>query len=103
VRARRERSRTGSNKTGRREENAVTETKKRKGESVEDLDARIREMEAELAEGHGRPLIDRALSEHGQAPRSIIRRYRGLSRLAVRRHRDGCLAGNVGGGVIPNG
>ena len=33
-----------------------TETRKRKTESVEDLDARIIEMEAELADGHGRPL-----------------------------------------------
>jgi hypothetical protein len=38
-----------------------------------------------------RGLIDRALLEHGQAPRSITRRYRDLSRRAVERHRDGCL------------
>ncbi len=34
----------------------MTETKKRKAESVEDLDRSIQEMEAELADGHGRPL-----------------------------------------------
>ena len=34
----------------------MTETKSRKTESVEDLDAEILEMEAELADGHGRPL-----------------------------------------------
>ena len=35
----------------------------------------------------------------GQAPRSIIRRYAGLSRKAVTRHRDACLTGTGGGGV----
>jgi hypothetical protein len=35
---------------------------------------------------------DKVLSEHDQAPRSIIRRYRGLSRIVVQRHRDECLA-----------
>ena len=34
----------------------MTETKKRKAESVQVLDAKIAEMEAELADGHGRPL-----------------------------------------------
>jgi chromosome segregation ATPase len=34
----------------------MPETKRRKGESVEDLKARISEMEAELRDGHGRPL-----------------------------------------------
>ncbi len=34
----------------------MTETKKRKAESVEDLDRSIQEMEAELTDGHGRPL-----------------------------------------------
>ena len=34
----------------------MTETKKRKAESVEDLDQSIQEMETELADGHGRPL-----------------------------------------------
>jgi hypothetical protein len=38
-----------------------------------------------------RATIDKAILEHGQAPRSIVRRYRDLSRLAVQRHRDGCL------------
>ena len=47
---------------------------------------------------HGqRATIDRALLEHGQAPRSIVRRYRGLSRRAVERHRDRCLASAQGG------
>jgi len=42
--------------------------------------------------------IDNAL-RIGQAPRSIIRRYAGLSRKAVTRHRDGCLTrpGGEGG------
>ena len=35
--------------------------------------------------------IDRAL-EAGQAPRSVVRRYAGLNRKALTRHRDGCLA-----------
>ena len=39
-----------------------------------------------------RALIDRALLEYGQSPRSLVRRYRDLSRLAVQKHRDGCLA-----------
>ena len=37
-----------------------------------------------------RSTIDRALAI-GQAPRSIVRRYAGLSRKAVQRHRDECL------------
>ncbi|MEJ7873584.1 MAG: hypothetical protein WKF67_15105 [Rubrobacteraceae bacterium] len=37
-----------------------------------------------------RRTIDNALWG-GQAPRSIIRRYAGLSRRAVTRHRDECL------------
>lgn len=37
-------------------EHGMSETKKRKAEGVGDLDARIAEMEAELTEGHGRPL-----------------------------------------------
>ena len=37
-----------------------------------------------------RATIDNAL-RIGQAPRSIIRRYAGLSRKAVTRHRDECL------------
>lgn len=41
--------------------------------------------------------IDRALAI-GQAPRSIIRRYAGLSRKAVMRPRDGCLVGDGGRG-----
>ncbi len=38
-----------------------------------------------------REVIDRALLEVGQSPRSIVRRYRDVSRLEVRRHRDECL------------
>jgi hypothetical protein len=45
-----------------------------------------------------RATIDRALLEHVQAPRSIIRRYRGLSRRAVQKHRDECLTRPEGGG-----
>ena len=44
-----------------------------------------------------RATIDNALAI-GQAPRSIIRRYAGLSRKAVMRHRDGCLVGDGGRG-----
>ena len=40
-----------------------------------------------------RATIDRALSL-GQAPRSVVRRYAGLSRKAVQRHRDECLHRN---------
>ncbi len=45
-----------------------------------------------------RATVDNAL-RIGQAPRSIIRRYAGLSRRAVQRHRDGCLTrpGGEGG------
>jgi hypothetical protein len=42
----------------------------------------------------GRAQIDRALAEHGQAPRGVVRRYAGLSRKAVQRHRDECLHRN---------
>ncbi len=38
-----------------------------------------------------RRTIDNALAL-GQSPRSIVRRYSGLARQAVQRHRDGCLA-----------
>ncbi len=34
----------------------MTETKERKTESVEELDVKIAEMQAELEDGHGRPL-----------------------------------------------
>ncbi len=44
-----------------------------------------------------RATINRALVEHGQAPRSIVRRYAVLSRKAVQGHRDKCLAGAQGG------
>jgi hypothetical protein len=37
-----------------------------------------------------RKTIDRAL-EIGQAPRSIVRRYAGLNRKALQKHRDECL------------
>jgi hypothetical protein len=136
----------------------MTETKKRshKAQTIEDLEASIKKMEAELAEGYGRPLsweevttttaeelaakeqrrsilprlttaakikrlelqrerweiepleverdeayerleaaperrtIDNAL-RGGQAPRSVVRRYSGLNRKALTRHRDNCL------------
>lgn len=38
-----------------------------------------------------RATIDKALQVLGMSPRSIIRRYAGLSRKAVQRHRDECL------------
>ncbi len=38
-----------------------------------------------------RGVIDRALLGVGQSPRSIVRRYRDVSRLEVQRHRDTCL------------
>ncbi len=41
-----------------------------------------------------RAVIDRALAI-GQAPRSIVRRYRYISRLEVQRHRDECLVGGA--------
>jgi len=48
---------------------------------------------------HGeRHVIDTALLEHGQALRSVVRRYAGLNRKAVQRHRDRCLAGSGGRG-----
>ncbi len=37
-----------------------------------------------------RATVDKALAT-GQAPRSIRRRYSGLSRKAIQRHRDVCL------------
>jgi hypothetical protein len=43
-------------------------------------------------------MINRALAI-GQAPRSIIRRYAGLGRKAVQKHRDECLQPAGGGGV----
>jgi hypothetical protein len=39
---------------------------------------------------HERATIDQALAI-GQAPRSIVRRYAGISRKAIARHRDECL------------
>ncbi len=46
-----------------------------------------------------RTTIDRALVR-GQSPRNLARRYTpGLSRKVLRRHRDGCLAADGGGGV----
>jgi hypothetical protein len=42
-----------------------------------------------------RATVDRALGV-GQAPRSIVRRYAGLSRKAVTRRRDGGHHGGVG-------
>ncbi len=42
-----------------------------------------------------RATIDRALAI-GQAPRSIIQRYRGLSRRVVQKHRDECLKAGAG-------
>ena len=44
-----------------------------------------------------RNTIDGALGA-GLAPRSLVRRYAGLSRKAVQRHRDGCLGLQAGGG-----
>jgi hypothetical protein len=44
-----------------------------------------------------RAMINRALAI-GQAPRSIIRRYAGLGRKAVQKHRDECLQPAGGGG-----
>ena len=43
-----------------------------------------------------RGVIDRALGI-GQTPRSIVRRYAGLSRRAVQRHRDECLKAEESG------
>ena len=45
-----------------------------------------------------RTTIDGALGV-GLAPRSLVRRYAGLSRKAVQKHRDGCLGLQGGGGV----
>jgi hypothetical protein len=46
--------------------------------------------------------IDRAL-EAGQAPRSVVRRYAGLDRKALTRHRDGYLAATsvAKAGMVP--
>lgn len=38
-----------------------------------------------------RATIDRALAV-GQAPRSVVRRYSGISRREIQKHRDECLA-----------
>ncbi len=47
--------------------------------------------------GHpDRGVIDRALAL-GQAPRSIVRRYSGIGRKEIQRHRDECLAAPGGG------
>ena len=43
-----------------------------------------------------RRVIDRALAV-GQAPRSIMRRYSGLSSRAIEKHRDQCLVAERGG------
>ncbi len=44
-----------------------------------------------------RSTIDGALGA-GVSPRSLVKRYGGLSRKAVQRHRDGCLVGGRGEG-----
>jgi hypothetical protein len=41
-----------------------------------------------------RATIDRALLVAGQSPRSIVRRYSGISRREIQKHRDVCLAAN---------
>ena len=46
-----------------------------------------------------RATIDRALLRAGQSPRSIVRRYRDVSRPEVQKHRDECLAAAPGEGV----
>ena len=38
-----------------------------------------------------RCVIDRAMIEFGQAPCNVKRRYAGVSRRAIQRHRDVCL------------
>ncbi len=50
-----------------------------------------------------RGVIDRALLVAGQSPRSIVRRYRDVSRLEVQRHRDRCLEAPTGGRVPADG
>lgn len=48
-------------------------------------------MRCRACEHPDRGGIDAALA-NGQSPQSIVRRYRGISRPEVLRHRDGCLA-----------
>lgn len=43
-----------------------------------------------------RGVIDRALIKAGQSPRSIERRYSGISRREIQRHKDECLAARGG-------
>ena len=47
-------------------------------------------------------VVDRALAV-GQAPRSVVRRYAGLNRKALTRHRDVCLAATsvAKAGMVP--
>ena len=62
-----------------------TETRKRKTESVEDLDARIIEMEAELADGHVRPLTwDEVTSATAEELAAKERRDEAQGRWAIR-------------------
>ena len=42
-----------------------------------------------------RGVMDRALAL-GQAPRSVVRRYSGISRREIQKHRDECLAATGG-------
>ena len=44
-----------------------------------------------------RAMIDKALCI-GQAPRSVVRRYAGLNRKALQKHRNECLQPAGGGG-----
>ncbi len=49
-------------------------------------------------EHHDRKVIDSALAL-GQAPRSIMRRYSGLSRRDIQQHKDECLRAKRGEGA----
>ena len=44
-----------------------------------------------------REMLDDALTTKGQSPRSAPRRYAGLTRHALSRHRDVCLKAESGG------
>jgi hypothetical protein len=44
-----------------------------------------------VCENPERSLVDRAMLEYGQLPRSVMRRFAGISRRALQRHRAVCL------------
>lgn len=59
----------------------------------------IADKPCKACEHPDRGVIDRALTRARQSPRSIVRRYRDITRLEIQRHRDKCLRPSRGEGA----